>query len=180
MRAALKLNQEGFEPDLIIGHSGFGSTLFLKEIWPQAKFLGYFEWFYKSSGSDVGYIEKGVVTPDAACRIHTYNAPILMDLAVSDKAVTPTIWQKKQFPDKWQETMEVIFDGVDTKIFSPKKDQEITEKIRIQDLTLDSEIPLVTYTTRGFEEYRGWPQVAEGIKDSYAKKSSSSCIDSWL
>ena len=44
-----------FTPDLIIGHSGFGNTLYLKEVWPNAKFIGYFEWFYRSQGADVGF-----------------------------------------------------------------------------------------------------------------------------
>ena len=54
-----------FKPDLIIGHSGFGNTLYLKEVWPNAKFVGYFEWFYRSQGSDVGFgtINLQVLTP---------------------------------------------------------------------------------------------------------------------
>ena len=44
-REALRLRRDGFEPDLIIGHSGFGNTLYLKEVWPNAKFVGSFEWF---------------------------------------------------------------------------------------------------------------------------------------
>ena len=55
IREALRLRQSGFTPDLIIGHSGFGNTLYLKEVWPNAKFVGYFEWFYRSHGSDVGF-----------------------------------------------------------------------------------------------------------------------------
>ena len=38
LREAMRLRQQGFNPDLIIGHSGFGNTLYLKEVWPQAKF----------------------------------------------------------------------------------------------------------------------------------------------
>ena len=48
LREAMRLRQQGFNPDLIIGHSGFGNTLYLKEVWPQAKFLGYFEWYYRT------------------------------------------------------------------------------------------------------------------------------------
>ena len=55
LREALRLRQNGFVPDLIIGHSGFGNTLYLKEVWPKAKFIGYFEWFYRSQGADVGF-----------------------------------------------------------------------------------------------------------------------------
>ena len=118
-RAALKLKQDGFSPDIIIGHSGFGATLFLKEIWANAKFVGYFEWFYRSSGSDVGFGKTEAISPDYACRVHSFNSPIVMDLATCDVAITPTFWQRDQFPLKWRESLNVIFDGIDTEYFKP-------------------------------------------------------------
>ena len=54
LREAMRLRQQGFNPDLIIGHSGFGNTLYLKEVWPKAKFLGYFEWYYRTQGLRCG------------------------------------------------------------------------------------------------------------------------------
>jgi hypothetical protein len=36
-RACLRLRREtGYVPDVIFGHSGWGETLFLKEVWPEA------------------------------------------------------------------------------------------------------------------------------------------------
>ena len=163
LRAAMRLNEDGFIPDLIIGHSGFGSTLYLKELWPKAMFLGYFEWFYKSQGSDVGFGKLEKTSPDMACRIHTYNAPILMDFALCDRAIVPTYWQQKQFPKKHQQFFDVIFDGIDINLFQPLKTDQLGMGITINGVKIDADIPLVTYTTRGFEPYRGWPQVAEGI-----------------
>ena len=163
LREAMQLRQEGFEPDLIVGHSGFGSTLYLKEIWPEARFLGYFEWFYRTSGSDVGFGEKDPISPDTACRVHTYNAPIVMDLALSDQALCPTKWQAQQFPKPLQQQLEVVFDGINTEMFSPLPETEKREGLKIGDLKIPGDVPLVTYTTRGFEPYRGWPQVAEGL-----------------
>ena len=89
LREALRLRQAGFEPDLIIGHSGFGNTLYLKEVWPKAKFIGYFEWFYRSSGADVGFGTDEPPSPDTSLRVHTYNSPIVMDLAQADAAICP-------------------------------------------------------------------------------------------
>jgi len=163
LREAIKLRQRGFEPDLIIGHSGFGSTLYLKEIWPQARFAGYFEWFYRSNGSDVGFGDNDPVSPDTACRVHTYNAPIVMDLAVSDLALCPTHWQASQFPDHLRQRLQVVFDGIDTDSFKPLLAEQRAEGLRLGELHIPADVPLVTYTTRGFEPYRGWPQVAEGL-----------------
>ena len=163
LREAIKLNEQGFKPDLIIGHSGYGATLYLKELWPKAKFIGYFEWFYKSSGSDVGFGSNQQTTPDQACRIHTYNAPILMDLSMCDRAITPTKWQAAQFPKKWQSSIDIIFDGIDAQLFKPLDEKQLKQGLKIPGIELPTDVPLVTYTTRGFEPYRGWPQVAEGL-----------------
>ena len=98
LREALRLRQNGFNPDVIIGHSGFGNTLYLKEVWPNAKFIGYFEWFYRSQGADVGFGSDQPPSPDTSLRVHTYNSPIVMDLAQADAAICPTRWQANQFP----------------------------------------------------------------------------------
>ena len=163
LREAMKLRQNGFTPDLIVGHSGFGSTLYLKEVWPYARFLGYFEWYYRTNGSDVGFGEKDPVSPDTACRVHTYNAPIVMDLGLCDRALCPTRWQAEQFPELLRERLDVIFDGINTELFRPLTPTEREPGLSLGSLHIPSDVPLVTYTTRGFEPYRGWPQVAEGL-----------------
>ena len=54
-------------------------------------------------------------SPDTSLRVHTYNSPIVMDLAHCDAAICPTHWQADQFPKAMRENLSVIFDGVDTK-----------------------------------------------------------------
>jgi hypothetical protein len=43
-RLALEMRDSGFEPDLIVAHPGWGESLFLKEVWPQAKLAIYCEY----------------------------------------------------------------------------------------------------------------------------------------
>ncbi|KZR70224.1 D-inositol-3-phosphate glycosyltransferase [Prochlorococcus marinus str. MIT 1313] len=163
LREAMRLNQQGFVPDLIVGHSGFGNTLYLKEVWPKAKFIGYFEWYYNSRGSDVGFGSKQPPSPDTSLRVHTYNSPIMMDLAKTDGALCPTHWQAAQFPKKVRGLLNVVFDGIDVEtlqLFLPEQRQNALD---IRDVKIPAKVPLVTYVTRCFEPYRGWPQVAEGL-----------------
>jgi hypothetical protein len=47
-----RLKKEGFTPDLVAGHPGWGEILFQKEVWPRVPLLGYFEFFYRAVGSD--------------------------------------------------------------------------------------------------------------------------------
>ncbi len=35
-------------PDLIVGHSGFGSTLFLRDLYPGVPIVNLFEYFYRA------------------------------------------------------------------------------------------------------------------------------------
>ena len=167
LREALRLKQSGFEPELIIGHSGFGNTLYLKEVWPKAKFIGYFEWFYRSQGADVGFGSTQPPSPDTSLRVHTYNSPIVMDLAQADAAICPTQWQADQFPSAMRQHLSVIFDGVDTNQLPLVKQDDrhlaLNLKTGAAEATIPADAPLVTYVTRCFEPYRGWPQVAEGL-----------------
>ena len=53
-RAALKLKAQGFTPAIIVAHPGWGESLFLKQVWPNAKLGIYCEFFYNPQGADVG------------------------------------------------------------------------------------------------------------------------------
>ena len=167
LREALRLRQKGFEPDVIIGHSGFGNTLYLKEVWPKAKFIGYFEWFYRSQGADVGFGSDQDPSPDTSLRVHTYNSPIAMDLAQADAAICPTHWQADQFPSAMRQHLSVIFDGGDVEQLPMVGQEARLHTLTLQaggvQVTIPADVPLVTYVTRCFEPYRGWPQVAEGL-----------------
>ena len=164
---ALQLRQNGFDPDLIVGHSGFGNTLYLKEVWPNAKFIGYFEWFYRSQGADVGFGNNQPPSPDTSLRVHTYNSPIVMDLAQCDASICPTRWQAAQFPPVIRRNLSVIFDGVDTEQLPLVEQVARHNALQIEagavKASIPADVPLITYVTRCFEPYRGWPQVAEGL-----------------
>jgi hypothetical protein len=45
LHAAMKLKDEGFEPDVIVAHHGWGESLFLKELWPKAGMGIYCEFY---------------------------------------------------------------------------------------------------------------------------------------
>lgn len=54
-RIALNLKQSGFTPDVIVGHHGWGEIWYLKDVFPDVPLLGYFEFFYRAQGADVGF-----------------------------------------------------------------------------------------------------------------------------
>ena len=59
----------------------------------------------------------------------------------------------------------IIFDGVDTEqlpLLGQERHHELILKL-VTTATIPADVPLITYVTRCFEPYRGWPQVAEGL-----------------
>lgn len=160
-RLAQGLKAQGFVPDVVYGHSGWGSTLFIKDIFPTAKLHCYFEWFYHAHGSDADFDPAQRLSIDAEARIRIKNAPILLDLASCDCALSPTHWQQQQFPSEYRNKLQVLHDGIDTDYFVPKPNAKLVLPQIGLDLSHVNE--LVTYTTRGMEPYRGFPQLMEAV-----------------
>ena len=160
-RMAQRLKAQGFVPDAIYGHSGWGSTLFIKDIFPQAKLYGYFEWFYQAQGADADFDPSDPLDIDTAANIRVKNTPILMDLVNCDRALSPTYWQQQQFPPEFHTKLKVHHDGIDTTFFQPKPGAKLVLPAIGLDLSEADEI--ITYATRGMEPYRGFPQFMESV-----------------
>ena len=160
-RAARQLASEGFSPDLIISHAGFGGGLYLRDAFPQAKRIGLFEWYYNAFGSDVEFLQQGQpVDADRQLRLRTWNAHLLMELADCDAAVVPTAWQRDQFPKTLQERLELIHEGVDVDTLNQLRQQPPPPPAW---LPQGENLEIVSYISRGFEPYRGFPQAMEAL-----------------
>lgn len=160
-RIAQQLKTQNFIPDLVYAHSGWGPGLFIKDIFPRAKYCCYFEWFYHAHGSDADFDPNDPLDADAEARIRVKNAPILLDLYSCDRGLSPTLWQRKQLPKEYHAKIKVLHDGVDTTFFRPKPGAKLVLQSINLDLSAVDEI--VTYVGRGMEPYRGFPQFMEAV-----------------
>ena len=111
---AAHLKRQGFRPDVIFAHIGWGEALFLKDIFPEARILLYCEFFYGSREADVGFDREFPLNAEKILRLRVMNAPLLMSLDATDWGMVPTRWQQKQFPAMHAQRMSVIHDGIDT------------------------------------------------------------------
>ena len=168
-RMAEQLKADGFVPDVICGHSGWGPTLFVKEAFPNTPLLCYFEWFYHSIGSDADFDPAEPLTVDDMARIRIKNAPILIDLYSCDWGLSPTYWQRSQFPPELQQKLSTLHDGVDTDYFKP----DPGAKLVLPNLDLSGVDEIVTYVSRGMEPYRGFPEFIESI--AYVQERRPNC-----
>ena len=159
-KALLKVRDSGKAPDIILSHSGWGASLFLKDLFPDAKLLNYYEWYYHCHGSDGEFLRDEPYGPDDEIRLRMKNTPILQDLSIMDWGQSPTAFQHSQLPAIFHDKVTVLHDGVDTAYYCP----DSTARIDLPDgrsLTVDDEV--VTYVARGMEDYRGFPQFMEAI-----------------
>jgi glycosyltransferase involved in cell wall biosynthesis len=153
-KSCIELKKKGFEPDIVCAHSGWGPSLYIKDVFPNAKLLNYFEWYYHALGSDADFLKGSNISFDDQSRIRTKNVPVLMDLAHCDWGQVPTQFQASQFPDVFRQKLSVMHDGVDTDFFKPAH----KSKLKIKNLDLSDADEILTYATRGMEPYRGFPE----------------------
>ena len=160
-----ELKNNGFNPDLIIDHPGWGETLFIKEVWPDAKLLSFFEFYYNTSKSDIDFDleEQQVKGYEMSKKLIARNAPIKLSYLTSDTIISPTEFQKSTAPIWLQNKINVIHDGIDTDLIKPgKKDASL--EIKYKDISNDKPIStvisrqdkIITFVNRNLEPYRGY------------------------
>jgi len=152
--AAAKLARQGFRPDLMFAHIGWGEGIFLKDVFPAAKLQLYCEFFYRAAGSDVGFDSEFPPTSDTPLRLRMKNAPLLMALDASDRGISPTSWQCQQFPAGFRDRIDVVHDGIDTDVVKP--DPNACFRLPGSGITLTAADQVVTYVARNLEPYRGF------------------------
>ena len=113
--AAQMRADRGFVPDVVFGHTGWGETLFLHEVFPEARHLAYAEFLYRSSGLDTDF-DPEFRNPTLASRVAVTAraAHHVQSLLRADAALSPTEWQASTFPPELRPKITVIHDGIDT------------------------------------------------------------------
>ena len=151
---ALKLRDEGFSPQLIIAHPGWGETLFLKDVFPKARQILHGEFYYRSDGADVGFDpEFDQVDQNVRFRVTAKNAGMALAYLQADKIVSPTRFQASVFPPALRDRMAIIHEGVDTTTVRKREDVKLVIK---DGPTLTAATPVITFINRNFEPLRGF------------------------
>ena len=166
-RVAMDLRNSGFVPDVMLGHNGWGEIWYLKDIFPSAHLIGYFEFFYRLEGADVGFDPADPVTPDTAPRIRTKNLGNLLGLDAADLGQTPTQWQKSVYPSRYHSILNVIYEGIDTAVAKPDPAARLALG---SGHTIASGDEVVTYVARNLEPYRGFPTFMRSLPTILASR----------
>jgi glycosyltransferase involved in cell wall biosynthesis len=152
--ACRALRARGIRPDIVIGHNGWGETLFVKDVFPDAPLLCYFEFFYHAHGVDVDFDPEFTSVFGDPARLRTRNAVNLMGFNAADWGHTATSWQRSLYPGDMRRRITAIHEGVDTTRIKPNPDAWLRLPGHDHQLTRHDEV--ITYVARNLEPYRGF------------------------
>lgn len=154
-RAALALQREGFEPDVIVAHPGWGESLFLKQVWPRARLGIYCEFFYQAQGADAGFDPEFASRDPAgdACRLRLKNLNNLLHFELAEAGLSPTQWQASTFPEHFRRRITVVHDGIDTEAIAPRPGGHLMLNGSVR---LERGDEIITFVNRQLEPYRGY------------------------
>jgi len=159
-RACIALQQKGFVPDLIVGHPGWGESLFVKDVWPRIPLLNYGEFFYRAFGADVNFDPEQPLDIDTVCKLRARNAHLLVALEAADRTLCPTEWQKSVHPSAFHGGISVIFDGIDAATAAP----DPRAQLRLPNgRVLTAEDEVVSYVARNLEPLRGFHTLVRAL-----------------
>jgi glycosyltransferase involved in cell wall biosynthesis len=155
LAAARLRDGKGYHPDVIFGHSGWGETLFLREVWPKAKLLIYPEFFYHGTGFDAGFdAEISPPTLDNSIVARARSAHLGQAIMHADAALLPTRWQASSFPSVVQGLIEVAHEGINTQVIRPNPAASVTHNTTGTFMKAGDEV--LTFVNRNLEPYRGY------------------------
>lgn len=152
--ALTELRESGFAADLIIGHCGWGETLPVRTIFPEAKIVIYCEYYYRSQGQDVHFDPEGPqLGLDGLVGLHCKNASTLLSLAEADMGLSPTEWQRQTYPPEFRSKIHVVHEGVDGHRLRPDESAQFTLP---DGAVLQKGQEILTYIARNMEPMRGY------------------------
>ena len=147
-------DRHGYVPDVIFGHPGWGETLFLKDVWPDARLLVYAELMYRSTGLDAGF-DPEFPREELGSRllVTARSAHLVQALVQSDAALCPTAFQASTFPDIFRDRITLCHDGIDTNLVRPAPDARLD--IPGTTLSFRPGDEVLSFVSRTLEPYRG-------------------------
>lgn len=159
--AAHRLKADGFYPDLIVAHPGWGESLFLKDVFPRAPLVHFFEFFSRAKQSFYDFDRDEPLSFEECASLRMRNFTHLMALDCGDWGWSPTAWQKSLFPVAHQTRISVVHDGINTRRFQPRSDLTFA---LADGRELRKGMPVVTFIARNLEPCRGFDSFMRAIE----------------
>jgi glycosyltransferase involved in cell wall biosynthesis len=172
MLAAQQIERdEGFKPDIIVGHMGWGELTFFKQIWPDVPIVGFFEYYYRLHGGPVNFDPEEPVNAHTPFLLAARNAVPNANFTAIDKGLSPTKWQRDCFPPEMHSKIYVCHDGIRTDKL--RRDANAKLKLGRIDTPVGRGDEIVTYMARNLERMRGFHQFMRALPDILAARPNA-------
>ena len=103
------------QPDLIVAHSGFVSSLFLRELYGDVPHIGYFEFFYHAHDSDIDFRRDLPLPPTKdLLRVRRATPNCCWTCTTATPVIRPRSSSVRDSPAEYRSKISAIFDGIDT------------------------------------------------------------------
>ncbi len=153
----LRQKKKGLDPDIILAHPGWGEGFYLKELFPRARLIYFFEFFFGSTVESVNFDKEFPGSLGQQLNYRMNSATNLIALDVADVGVCPTHWQLSTYPEAFHSKINVIHDGVDTTVVTPQDTETLLLKgTSLGDVSITKDEELITYSVRNLEPSRGF------------------------
>ena len=146
--------REGWSPDLILGHSGWGETLLLHQVWPQCPSVLWPELWVKPQHAGIVMPPHGPgPTLQQSADHSARNCLTRAALASANAWVMPTRYQAESLPAEFQDSrLHIIHEGINCEVACPREDVQY----EVRGIRVDRSVPTVTFVNRNLEHLRGF------------------------
>ena len=148
------LDREGWRPQLILGHSGWGETLGLSQVWPAVPQVLWPELWVRPEHGGYG-VDPLKPAPGLESRLEQLGRNALTRTALADAScwVLPTQHQAQSLPAAFRDhRLQVIHEGIDTHLARPNP----AVRFEVRNITIDRTVPTITFVNRNLERLRGF------------------------
>jgi glycosyltransferase involved in cell wall biosynthesis len=172
--AAQTLAADGFRPDIILGHVGWGELTFFKQVWADVPIIGFFEYYFLAKGGSVGFDPEFPASEHAPFLMHARNAVNFANLQTVDLGLSPTIFQRDTYPANFHDKIYVCHDGIRTDKLLPNPKASVPLSRLGRSVSRQDEI--FTYMARNMEPVRGFHKFMRALPRILAERPNARAL----
>jgi glycosyltransferase involved in cell wall biosynthesis len=137
-----------------------------------ARLILYCEYYYHSTGGDIGFDPEFPATLDDHARVRIKNSTQLLGISTCDAGISPTFWQKSRYPIEYHSKIKVLHEGIDTSLLRPDSTATVTVNGHL--FTKGDEV--ITFVARNLEPCRGFHTFLRALPSLQAKRAQAQVI----
>ena len=144
------MKAQGFSPDVILAHHGWGEPMFLKDVWPEARLGLYCEFYHVANPEQTNFdqeFSKGSLDK-AAFRLRVRNLYNYLHFNIAGTGISRTHFQAVTFPEPFRNNISVTHDGIKTEIVAKNAETSLTPS---EHVTLPPADEIGTFINRNLE-----------------------------